>query len=76
LHTFFSLAQFCNKPCNPVLNVLQFFKKANNVLLVLHCQRTRFALQAQVLNPQPPSGNVALTTGIPSGTKDYVSLKT
>jgi hypothetical protein len=26
LHTFFGLAQFCKKPCNPVFNVLQFFK--------------------------------------------------
>jgi hypothetical protein len=28
LHTFFSLAQFCKKPCNPVFNVLEFFKNA------------------------------------------------
>ncbi len=27
LHTFFGLAQFFKKPCNPVFNVLQFFKK-------------------------------------------------
>ncbi len=27
LHTFFGLAQFFKKPCNPVFNVLQFFQK-------------------------------------------------
>jgi len=27
LQPFFCLAQFCNKPCNPVFNVLQFLKK-------------------------------------------------
>jgi hypothetical protein len=33
LHTFFGLAQLCKKPCNLVFNVLQFFKKMNNILL-------------------------------------------
>jgi len=29
----FRLAQFCKKPCNPVFNVLQFFKKkVKNIL--------------------------------------------
>jgi hypothetical protein len=36
---------------------------------------TPFALQAQVLNPQPPPGNVALTTGTPSGSEDYGFFK-
>jgi hypothetical protein len=29
LPTFSGLAQFCKKPCNPVFNVLQFFKKVD-----------------------------------------------
>ncbi len=34
LHTFFGLAQFCKKPCNPVFNVLQFFKKVEEHSIV------------------------------------------
>jgi hypothetical protein len=33
LHTFFGLVQFCKKPCNLVFNVLQLFKKMNNILV-------------------------------------------
>jgi len=36
LHTFFGLAQFCKKPCNPVFNVLQFFKKIEERSADLH----------------------------------------
>ncbi len=54
-HTFFGLAEFCKKPCNPVFNVLQFFKKIlKNILLffsanVLGPKR----VASQESNPRP-----------------------
>jgi hypothetical protein len=47
LQPFFRLAQFCKKPCNPVFNVFQFFKKkVKNILWVFFVAkvlRERFA---------------------------------
>ncbi len=57
LHTFFGLAQFCKRPCNPVFDVLQFFKN--------DC--TRFCITSVEIEPTTfPARNVALTIGIPS----------
>jgi hypothetical protein len=54
LHTFFGLAQFCKRPCNPVFDVLQFFKN--------DC--TGFCVASVEIEPTTfPAGNVALTSG-------------
>jgi hypothetical protein len=37
LHTFFGLAQFCKKPCNPVFNVLQSFKNNWTINKIICC---------------------------------------
>jgi hypothetical protein len=68
LHTFFGLAQFCKKLCNPVFNVLQFFTKNGKRMLffIANLLSTFLALQAQVLNPlRSYACRIALTVGIP-----------
>jgi hypothetical protein len=56
LHTFFGLTQFCKKPCNPVFNVHQFFKKAQNVLSMFSVANFGMIIPEtfpQGLNPGP-----------------------
>ncbi len=61
LHPFFGLAQFCKKPCNPVFNVLQVFKKIvehfavkSEKIIYPHC----FELQAKDPNGRPDLGEM------------------
>ncbi len=72
LHTFFSLAQFCKKPCNPVFNFLQFFNSVKNVLLffiasVLGTCSGHWGIETHDL----PAGNVTLTIGIIPGIEKW-----
>jgi hypothetical protein len=81
LHTFFGLAQFCKKPCNLVFNVLQFFKNKNKTILLFFIANVLgkcLALWAQALKPTSSpggKGNVAPTTGIPSGTENLLQTQ-
>jgi hypothetical protein len=58
LHTFFGLAHFCKKQCNPVFNVLGFFKTNEErsllMIFIATVLGTCFALQALIWNPQTP----------------------
>jgi hypothetical protein len=77
LHTFFSIAQFRKKPCNPVFNVLYNFNKSGERSVcssIADVPGKCFALRAQVLNQRPPY-IVVLTTGIPSVTEEIGFLK-
>ncbi len=53
--------------CSSVLQKSE--ERPADSLLPVFCTHV-LHLQSQVLNSQPPSGNVALTTGTPSGTED------
>jgi len=74
LHTFFGLAQFCKKPCNPVFNVLQFFKKCEEHSIVLPLPIFREDVlqhfRRRYGNLHLPAGAVVLIFGIPSGTEE------
>jgi hypothetical protein len=68
LHIFFGLAQFCKKPCNPVFNVLQFFK-AN--FRTFRCNSKMLGIAGTEIEPTTSlAGYIVLTTGIPSGRKE------
>jgi hypothetical protein len=57
LHTFFGLAHFCKKPCNPVFNVFRTSTKVKNVLLLFKIANVMgkcFAVRAVVLNLRHP----------------------
>jgi hypothetical protein len=66
-------AQLWKKPCNPVLNVLQFFKKvktATSSSIANDLGTSYFAFQgASVEHTISPVGDVGLATGIQSGTE-------
>ncbi len=74
LQTFFGLAQFYKKPCNPVFNVLQVFKKI--------CRTFCCKVRKDYLSPlfrttgegyertTWPGGNVVLTTSNPSNSEE------
>jgi hypothetical protein len=48
LKPFFRLAQFCKKPCNPVFNFLQFFKKkVKNILCMFFVAKVLRELQPE-----------------------------
>jgi len=73
LHTFFDLVQFCKKPCNPVFNVLQFFKKCEEHFVVLPLPMFREDVLQHFTrrygNLHLPAGAGVLIFGMPSGTE-------
>jgi hypothetical protein len=72
LHTFFGLAQFCKKLCNPVFNVLSVLQKSEDRSADLQCQcfghMFCIAGAAGTGPTTTPAGDVALTIGTPSNT--------
>jgi hypothetical protein len=62
--TFFGLAQFCKKPCNPVFNVLQASKKVKNIL----CMFFVAYVQCKHHVSHVQEGIAALIIGIALGT--------
>jgi hypothetical protein len=74
MHTFFSRAQFCKKPCNPVFNVLQCFKKCEEHSVVLPLRMFRKDVlqyfRRRYGNLHLAAGAGVLTFGIPSGTEE------
>jgi hypothetical protein len=81
LHTFFGLAHFWKKPCNPVFKVHQFFKKAQNFLSMFFVANFGMIIlkspPLQGLSPKTsPADNSAVTTDIPPDTKEeYVIFR-
>ncbi len=79
--TPFGLAQFCEKPCYPVFHVLQFFKRSEvhilSIFFAFYVYGEHLASRRRVWEAwTSPAGNIALTTGIPSGDRTTTQFST